>query len=441
MATNSFGERLDAGISDVAGNRVGHFTSSQSIEIFTGDYEANRLDPSRRYEISIDRQNGPLAPLFKSSRGNPESVFSYPLDLAQSHDSDISHFMQFNMYEVQSPQMRDAARLSTILQEGALNEEDNTWAERLSDKQLTQIGGVSRHVEISPYRMNAGGWDTSFGYSRRATQKEVIQSRIDVLDVEDMARNTRTRTSNPTRTLRQKKYKSKDTCFLYMPNKINNLSLQSYDTPSLLFAAILGQSAKALGSGIGNIIDGELGAAASNLMTLVSSMGPVMMRKAIGALDSVASVVGLDTELEAAATQLLGQTINPRKELVYNAPELRTFEFSYEFYPRNVKESQMVEAIIKLFRFHSAPSLSDNGNFLVPPSIFEIKFYQRTSNSVNENPFLLKVRDSALTEVNVDFTPNGSFTAFGNGAPVAITLSLTFKELDINVKDDILEGY
>ena len=62
-------------------------------------------------------------------------------------------------------------------------------------------------------------------------------------------------------------------------------------------------------------------------------------------------------------------------------------------------------------------------------------------NSVLENPFLLKMRDCALTEVNVDFTPNGNFSAFGSGAPVATTMSLTFKELDINVKDDILEGY
>ena len=101
----------------------------------------------------------------------------------------------------------------------------------------------------------------------------------------------------------------------------------------------------------------------------------------------------------------------------------------------------MVEAIIKLFRFHSAPALASGGNFLVPPSIFALKFYQRTSTSVTENPFLLKIRDCALTEVNIDYTPNGSFSSFGNGAPVAITMSLTFKELDINVKDDILEGY
>lgn len=442
--------RLMTGIRDVADNRSGYFTSNQATEVFTGDYEANRLDPSRRYEIDLNREHGPLAPLYKSSGRSPSSVFSYPLDLAQSYDSDATHFMQFNMYEVQSPQMRDAARLSSILQDGVLNEDDNSWAERLSDEQLTKIGGVSRSVEIQSTMFDklltgdslfGGSYDTSSGYSRRRTGKEIIQSRVDLLDVDNSEKNTRTRTSNPTRTLRQKKYKSKDTCFLYMPHKINNLSLQSYDTPSLLFAAILGQSAKALGSGVSNILEGDLGAAGGDLMNIVSSMGPAMMRKAIGALDSVASVIGIDTELEAAATQLLGQTINPRKELVYNAPELRTFEFSYEFYPRNVKESQMVESIIKLFRFHSAPSLSDNGNFLVPPSIFEIKFYQRTFNSVTENPFLLKVRDCALTEVNVDFTPNGTFSSFGNGAPTAITMSLTFKELDINVKDDILEGY
>ncbi len=425
------------GLKDISQNRNSPYSSDDAVEIFTGDFEANRLDPSRRYEIELNQAEGPLANLYKTAK-NPSnsSVFAFPIDLAQSHDADTTHFMQFNMYETQSAQLRNADRLSTLLLENPLDAEDNSFMERLSPEDLKRAGVPERMKSL-------GTLETGSQYLTARTNRERIQSRIDFLGAENFRGgvNKRVRTPNPTRTLRQKKFKSKDTCFLYMPHKINNLSLQSYDTPSLLFASILGQSGTALAKAGSALMSGEGGEMMNNLKNLMSSLGPVAMRKAIGALDSVASMVGMDTELESAATQLLGKAINPRKELVYNSPELRTFEFSYEFYPRNLKESQMVEAIIKMFRFHSAPALATGGNFLIPPSIFTIKFYKRNMSSVVENPFLLKMRDCALTEVNVDFTPNGNFSAFGSGAPVATTMSLTFKELDINVKDDILEGY
>ena len=436
---NGFFSRMIEGFKDVANNRNSSYDTQDALDIYTGDYEANRLDPSRRFDINLNKERGPLSNLYKTTNNPSNStVFAFPIDLATSPDAETMHFMQFNMYEVQSAQMRDAQRLSTLLNENPLNEEDNSFVESLTDEQLRATG--------VPETQDRQILDTGAAYLTPKNPKDRIQARMDFLTNQNFRGgvNRRVRTSNPTRTLRQKRYKSKDTCFLYMPHKINNLSLQSYDTPSMLFASILGQSATSLMGAVKSAFSGEEGSggeAMDELKRVMGSLGPIAMRKAIGALDSVASIVGMDTELEAAATQLLGQAINPRKELVYNSPELRTFEFSYEFYPRNLKESQMVEAIIKLFRFHSSPSLANQGNFLVPPSIFEIKFYKRDTNTVAENPFILKMRDCVLTEVNVDFTPNGNFSAFGSGAPVATTMSLTFKEIDINVKDDILEGF
>ena len=465
---NGFPSRLIEGAKDISQNRDSFYNNQDAIEIYTGDYEAKRLDPSRKYEIDLNNERGPLANLYKTTN-NPSnsSVFAFPIDLATSPSADTTHFMQFNMYETQSAQLRDAARLSTLLSENPLNEEDNSWLDSISPEYIEEMGltplgykppstkevpGEPRYKQTVIRDRNAGtGANTTGVVTERIdtvqtvplTREEQIKHRIDFMGNQNFRGgvNQRVRTPNPTRTLRQKKFKSKDTCFLYMPHKINNLSLQSYDTPSLLFASILGQSGTALAAAGKALMSGNFGDAGKEAMNMIQAAGPIAMRKAIGALDSVASIIGMDTELESAATQLLGQAINPRKELVYNSPELRTFEFSYEFYPRNLKESQMVEAIIKMFRFHSAPALSDSGNFLVPPSIFTIKFYKRDTNTVVENPFLLKMRDCALTEVNVDYTPNGNFSAFGSGAPVATTMSLTFKELDINVKDDILEGY
>ena len=448
-------------IQEVAMNNSDNFiTGNQRVELATGEYESNRLDPITRYNLDLRDRHGIFSKLYEDG---VSKIYAYPMDLSDTPSTtEAMHFMQFNMYEVESPSMRNRDNLSQLLQELEADPETDNFMDSVDTETLNRMGlaggayeNVQNYVENNQRQdavgygtvLRSSGYDSNLGpiapnqSGQRRSTDQLIQLRLD--DVKTKIEKDKTvRSPNPTRTLRQKRYKSKDTCFLYMPHKINNLSLQSYDTPSMLFANMMigigGDVTRAAQQAIGQ---GNLKAAGNSIADALSKAGPVAMRKALGFIDSVSSIIGMDTELEAAATQIFGASINPRKELVYNAPELRTFEFSYEFYPRSVKETQIVESIIRLFRFHSAPTLANSGVFLIPPSIFAIKFFQRTTKSVAENPFLLKVRDCALTEVNVDFTPNGSFSAHMDGSPVAITMSLTFKELDVNVKDDILEGY
>jgi len=445
-------------IQEVAMNNSDNFiTGNQRVELATGEYESNRLDPITRYNLDLRDRHGIFSKLYEDG---VSKIYAYPMDLSDTPSTtEAMHFMQFNMYEVESPAMRNRDNMSQLIQELEADDETDNFLDAMDAETLRRMGiagsAYQNFVETAPHRTSpegyfvtapepfslepaAGGLDN---VGQRKPTDQLIALKQDQLKKE-VAKDKTVRSPNPTRTLRQKRYKSKDTCFLYMPHKINNLSLQSYDTPSMLFANMMigigGDVTRAAQQAIGQ---GNLKAAGNSIADALSKAGPVAMRKALGLIDSVSSIIGMDTELEAAATQIFGASINPRKELVYNAPELRTFEFSYEFYPRSVKETQIVESIIRLFRFHSAPTLANSGVFLIPPSIFAIKFFQRTTSSVTENPFLLKVRDCALTEVNVDFTPNGSFSAHMDGSPVAITMSLTFKELDVNVKDDILEGY
>jgi hypothetical protein len=46
-----------------------------------------------------------------------------------------------------------------------------------------------------------------------------------------------------------------------------------------------------------------------------------------------------------------------------------------------------------------------------------------------------------LTDLNINYTPNGSFTTFANGMPTQINIQMTFKELAILTKDQIQAGY
>ena len=141
-------------------------------------------------------------------------------------------------------------------------------------------------------------------------------------------------------------------------------------------------------------------------------------------------------------TAATGVVQNPMLEMIYTTPSFRSFRFDFQFYPRSQKESQEVQDIIRELRFHQAPEglAVSNGFFMVPPSEFGINFYY---NGV-ENPNIPKLGICVLESLTVDYAPSG-FSAYevpgqttpergGTGMPVAIRLSLGFKETEIRTK-------
>ena len=152
---------------------------------------------------------------------------------------------------------------------------------------------------------------------------------------------------------------------------------------------------------------------------------------------------------------------NPRKEQLFNDIAFRTFEFAFNFFPKSKKESELVRDIIKMFRFHAHPIVSSNQVFYNMPSEFQISYqdlsypsnnpfqqvaslFGANSNAgtvVSENMWLNKIGRCALTNVVVDSTPLGKLTAFSNGEPAAVTLSLTFSELEAIVRLKVYQGY
>ena len=52
-----------------------------------------------------------------------------------------------------------------------------------------------------------------------------------------------------------------------------------------------------------------------------------------------------------------GQADNPYMEVLFDAMQLRTFTYNFIFAPKNEKETEEVQKIIQIFRFHMAPEL------------------------------------------------------------------------------------
>lgn len=227
-----------------------------------------------------------------------------------------------------------------------------------------------------------------------------------------------------------------DTIALYMPDTMNFVHQQQYSDMSLtgLPAAVLAGGASAADS-----LKNTQGASTQEIFKkLAVNMSPFIanyaMREVFGNLGVAGFAAGF------------GMVQNPILELLYTSPAFRSFRFDFMFYPRSEAEAREVQLIINLLKFHQAPEVrkESNGYFLIPPSEFDIKFFYNGS----ENPNIPKISTCVLESIDLDFAPNGFSTyevpgdlqpKLGKtGMPVAIRMSLQFKETEIMTKDHFI---
>lgn len=176
----------------------------------------------------------------------------------------------------------------------------------------------------------------------------------------------------------------------------------------------------------------------------MAGAGGEALTKALGdwnnATDVAKSIVanlGLSSDKGAAISAFTGAAANPRKELVFKGVDFRTFSFDYKFFPRNDAEAKNVENIINTFKFHMHPEFKDENSFIyLYPSEFDISYYSGNS----ENLHIHRHTSCVLTDMSINYTPNGNFSVFANGMPTQIDITLTFKELATMSKELISKG-
>ena len=121
-----------------------------------------------------------------------------------------------------------------------------------------------------------------------------------------------------------------------------------------------------------------------------------------------------------------GSVVNPNLELLFEGPELRSFQFSWKLSPRNRKETQIIRAIIKILKKTSAPKGKQGKIFLKTPDIYELEYLHADS----QHPFMNKFKPCALTAMSVDYTPDGSYMTYGEDAGMtSYGLNLSFTEI------------
>ena len=101
---------------------------------------------------------------------------------------------------------------------------------------------------------------------------------------------------------------------------------------------------------------------------------------------------------------------------------------------REAAESREIVKIIRFFKQGSAAQRSESNLFLKSPHTFKVQYMHRGPD--NENPFMNKIKECALLSVAVNYTPEGNYATFDDGAMTSYELTLSFQELEPVFNDD-----
>tara|TARA_A100000171_G_scaffold32317_2_gene30715 strand:- start:10514 stop:11659 length:1146 start_codon:yes stop_codon:yes gene_type:complete len=252
----------------------------------------------------------------------------------------------------------------------------------------------------------------------------------------------------------------KETIKLPLPSQLATTYAQGYKQEGLGVAgAVAGpevgkliQKARAGGfsGGVGpSQLEFELQEAGKNIAKKTGSEG--LLAGGMGMLDEggaiVAGAVGggaIGTIAGAVTTRgaqsgfaQVGLARNPHMAVLYEAPNFRDFNFSWDLRPKNAKESDNLRKIIYKLKYYSHPDVSESDHLFTYPEQFALSF--------KKDEYLFKTRACVLTNVSIDYHGEGTPLYYDRGvdggkAPAAIKLDLTFTETRVLKKADINAG-
>ena len=146
-------------------------------------------------------------------------------------------------------------------------------------------------------------------------------------------------------------------------------------------------------------------------------------------------VFGANVSFNQLLARSEGKILNPNMELLFNNVTLRTFRFSFKMTPRDRNESVSIKSIIRTLKKNMAAKStgagvnnggnSDTGMFLKTPNIFELQYMK----GQKLHPFLNRFKPCVLSDMSVNYTGENVYATYGDGTPVSMILTLTFKEL------------
>ena len=239
---------------------------------------------------------------------------------------------------------------------------------------------------------------------------------------------------------------------LPMPNNMIDGNARKWEEDNINTQALDAVRAS-MSNGISQIIAGKLGlngfqAFLKNTMATLRSSTQQSGRQELFAneISQLVGDMGYDVSADTILSRTAGVIANANTELLFAGVSLRSFEFNWVMSPRDIREAAQVRMIIRALKQWSAPrklkkllSGKDGADaagtgqaggptyFLGTPNIFRLRYITAGNKDILG---VNKFKPCALTDINLNYTPEGMWMAYQGGQPVAVQMSLKFNELE-----------
>ena len=150
---------------------------------------------------------------------------------------------------------------------------------------------------------------------------------------------------------------------------------------------------------------------------------------------SIAGAITQAVTGKNALARAEGAINNENMELLFQNVTLRTFNFTFKMSAREPAEAKEIVNIIRFFKQGMAAKRTKNEYFLKSPNTFEIKYL----HDGKDHPGINKIKECALQMCNVNYTPDGFYSAHYDGYLVTYDVSMQFQELEPVYNDEYSE--
>jgi hypothetical protein len=189
------------------------------------------------------------------------------------------------------------------------------------------------------------------------------------------------------------------------------------------------------------IVGPQAGSASANVMSRIAAgwdqgnLGEQFSSQ-IDAVSKGAGVGAVATTVHSlgnAVQQSTGIAGFQETSVTYKGPQFRSFSFNFSLKPLTQMEQNLIEEIVRHFRFAAAPQEIEGSLYRIYslPKVFEIKFYHKDG----ENKALPTIGKCALQNIGIKYGGD-RFQTFATGhAPIQTDISLQFIELILQTQN------
>jgi len=185
------------------------------------------------------------------------------------------------------------------------------------------------------------------------------------------------------------------------------------------------------------------GQAGADFLRNAVTMSPEDLAAALGSTQgsNIISALRIGLAQQFTGTNLFsrlgGGILNPNMELLFQAPTLRSFNFTFTMSARSSPEATQIKKIIRFFKQGMSVKKSTDNIFVVSPNIFTINYL---TGSGGDHPSIGKIKNCALLDLNTTYGNGSTYMTYDDPARTMTQykIDMSFQELDPITEDDYL---